>query len=49
MTEAFQSVFLAFWLGLLCAISPCPLATNLAATGYLAKECGKPRLPDLTC
>lgn len=28
----------AFLLGLLTAISPCPLATNIAAIGYLAKE-----------
>ncbi len=26
----------ALWLGLLTSISPCPLATNLAATAYLA-------------
>ena len=28
----------AFLLGLLTAISPCPLATNIAAIGYLSKE-----------
>jgi cytochrome c-type biogenesis protein len=27
----------ALWLGLLTAISPCPLATNLAAIGYVAR------------
>ncbi|MGN0867048.1 MAG: aromatic aminobenezylarsenical efflux permease ArsG family transporter [Oligosphaeraceae bacterium] len=42
--DALRDFLLAFWLGLLCAVSPCPLATNLAATGYLAKECGRPRL-----
>lgn len=26
------------WLGLLTAVSPCPLATNLAATAYLARR-----------
>lgn len=28
----------ALWLGLLTAVSPCPLATNLAATAYLARR-----------
>jgi cytochrome c biogenesis protein CcdA len=28
----------ALWLGLLTAVSPCPLATNLAATAYLARQ-----------
>jgi len=28
----------AFWLGLLTAISPCPLATNLAAVSYIGKS-----------
>lgn len=28
----------ALLLGLLSAISPCPLATNIAAMGYLARE-----------
>ena len=28
----------AAWLGLLTSISPCPLATNLAATAYLARR-----------
>lgn len=28
----------AAWLGLLTAVSPCPLATNLAATAYLARR-----------
>jgi cytochrome c-type biogenesis protein len=27
----------AIWLGLLTAISPCPLATNIAAMGYVAR------------
>ena len=29
---------IAFLLGLLTAISPCPLATNIAAIGYIGKE-----------
>lgn len=28
----------AIWLGLLTAVSPCPLATNLAATAYLSRQ-----------
>jgi len=28
----------AAWLGLLTAVSPCPLATNLAATAYLSRR-----------
>jgi len=30
--------FAAFWLGLLTAISPCPLATNIAAVSYIGKS-----------
>ncbi len=30
----------ALWLGILTAISPCPLAANLAAIGFLGKEAG---------
>lgn len=33
----------ALLLGLLTAISPCPLATNIAAMGYLAREVGSRR------
>lgn len=33
----------AFWLGLLTAISPCPLATNIAAISYIGREVGAPR------
>ena len=31
-------VLTAFLLGLITAISPCPLATNIAAIGYIGKE-----------
>jgi len=31
-------VFTAFILGLMTAISPCPLATNIAAIGYISKD-----------
>lgn len=30
--------FTAFLLGLLTAISPCPLATNIAAIGFISKD-----------
>ncbi|MBN2693836.1 sulfite exporter TauE/SafE family protein [bacterium] len=33
-----MAVLLAFWLGLLTSISPCPLATNIAAVSYLSKN-----------
>lgn len=28
----------AFWLGVLTSVSPCPMATNVAAIGYLARK-----------
>lgn len=33
----------AFLLGLLTALSPCPLATNIAAVGYISKDAGNRR------
>ena len=33
----------AFLLGLLTALSPCPLATNIAAIGFIGKEIGDRR------
>lgn len=36
-------VVTAFLLGLLTAISPCPLATNIAAIGYLSKDIANKR------
>lgn len=33
----------AFWLGILTSISPCPLATNIAAVSYIAKRVESPR------
>jgi cytochrome c-type biogenesis protein len=33
----------AFWLGILTSISPCPLATNIAAVSYIGKRVGSPR------
>ncbi|GAB4248643.1 MAG: aromatic aminobenezylarsenical efflux permease ArsG family transporter [Acidobacteriota bacterium] len=37
--------FLALWFGLLTSISPCPLATNVAALSYLTKEVRHPAAP----
>jgi len=34
---------LAFWLGLLTAISPCPLTTNIAAMSFIGKRLGSTR------
>lgn len=33
----------AFWLGILTSISPCPLATNIAAVSYIGKRVESPR------
>ena len=33
----------AFWLGLFTAISPCPLATNIAAISFIARQVGNRR------
>lgn len=32
------AVGVAFWLGVLTSVSPCPMATNVAAIGYLARN-----------
>ena len=34
----FIALFSAFWFGILTSISPCPLATNIAAISYIGKE-----------
>jgi cytochrome c biogenesis protein CcdA len=33
----------AFWLGILTSVSPCPLATNVAAVTYIGRQLGSPR------
>ncbi|MBN2281725.1 MAG: sulfite exporter TauE/SafE family protein [Candidatus Marinimicrobia bacterium] len=35
------ALFSAFWLGVLTAISPCPLATNIAAISFIGKSTGQ--------
>ncbi|MFC1514886.1 aromatic aminobenezylarsenical efflux permease ArsG family transporter [Candidatus Omnitrophota bacterium] len=34
----------ALWLGILTSISPCPLATNIAAVSFLSKKVNHPKL-----
>jgi cytochrome c-type biogenesis protein len=36
-------LFSALWLGILTSISPCPLATNIAAISFISKKVGNPR------
>lgn len=43
MTELLLGVGLAFWLGILTSISPCPLAANIAAVSYVGCNCGGSR------
>lgn len=38
MSELLVAGWLALWLGLLTAVSPCPLATNIAAVAYLSRR-----------
>lgn len=42
MTSLMLAVGGAFWLGVLTSISPCPLATNLAAISYVGRDIGSP-------
>lgn len=37
-------ILAAFALGLLTAVSPCPLATNISATAYISKNLGSKRM-----
>lgn len=43
MGEYVLGVTWAFWLGILTSISPCPLATNIAAISYIGRRVGSPR------
>ena len=36
-------IIAALYLGLLTSISPCPLATNIAAISYVGRKVGNPR------
>ncbi|MDD5108170.1 MAG: aromatic aminobenezylarsenical efflux permease ArsG family transporter [Candidatus Omnitrophica bacterium] len=44
MTEMFISLASALWLGILTSISPCPLASNVAAISFLSKKIAHPAL-----
>jgi cytochrome c biogenesis protein CcdA len=44
MDTVFVSVGAALWLGILTSISPCPLATNIAAISYVGRKVDKTRL-----
>lgn len=42
MTEVLVGLGSALWLGILTSISPCPLATNIAAVSFLSKKIAHP-------
>ena len=44
MIEIILSLVSALWLGILTSISPCPLATNIAAVSFLSKKINHPKL-----
>lgn len=43
MTEFMVAAAAALWLGILTSISPCPLATNIAAISYIGRQLGSAR------
>lgn len=43
MGELFLGIVSALWLGILTSISPCPLATNIAAISFIGRHVGNPR------
>jgi cytochrome c-type biogenesis protein len=42
MNELLLAFGSAFWLGILTSISPCPLATNIAAITYIGRQVDRP-------
>jgi cytochrome c-type biogenesis protein len=48
MTEFIVGAGSALWLGVLTSISPCPLATNIAAISYIGRKVGNSRQVFLT-
>jgi cytochrome c biogenesis protein CcdA len=48
MSEIIFSLGTALWLGVLTSISPCPLATNIAAISYIGRKAEHPRYVFLT-
>ena len=43
MTDGLPALATALWLGLLTSISPCPLATNIAAISFVGRQVGNSR------
>lgn len=43
MSDLLLAVASAFWLGVLTSISPCPLATNIAAISFVGRRVDSPR------
>ncbi len=41
MNEFVPAIVTAAWLGFLCSISPCPLATNIAAISFVGRKVGR--------
>ena len=48
MPEFFLAALSALWLGILTSISPCPLATNIAAVSFISRRIGRARAVFLT-
>lgn len=44
MTGLLAGIGSALWLGIMTSISPCPLATNIAAISFIAKKVSRPAL-----
>jgi len=42
MTGLHLASFSALWLGMLTSVSPCPLATNIAAVGFVGRDVTRP-------
>ena len=42
MTELVAAIGTALWLGILTSISPCPLASNVAAISFVGRNVAKP-------
>ncbi len=43
MSESLAAVGTAVWLGILTSISPCPLASNIAAVSFIGRRLASPR------
>ncbi|MFH1514188.1 MAG: aromatic aminobenezylarsenical efflux permease ArsG family transporter [bacterium] len=43
MSDLLTGIISALWLGILTSISPCPLATNIAAISFIGRDVGNPR------